>query len=181
MDADERPLLSQLLLQAARQMLATEGKTWEVVGQEMHHVNLLSSLVASIGLGNASGLRGNLTIVGQPEFFRSIYPTEIAVGEVSDNAVAHWASEVANQLLGRIKNLLSGHAVNFSLGIPAVIRGDRMRLLCRDRPTCLEHSVRVDGHQLDLLLEMERSDGSKIIGADGEKMPTAAEGTSLLF
>jgi hypothetical protein len=137
--------------------------------------------VVSIGLGHPDGLRGKLVLVAQSEFFRSIYPLDILTGEVSDQAVAHWAAEVANQLLGRIKNLLSGHAVNFSLGIPAVIGGDRMRLLGRDRPSCLEHSVRVGGRQLDLLLEMERIDGGKILGSPDEKVPSAAEGTSLLF
>jgi hypothetical protein len=178
---DERPVLSQILLEATRQMLAIHGKDWEVVGNELRDTTLLGTLAASIGLSNCNGLRGKLAIVAQPEFFRSIYPPDITVGEISDQDIADWASEVANQLLGRIKNLLSDHSVNFSLGIPAVIRGDRVRLLCRDRSGSLEHAVRIGGHQVDLLLQMERADGSRILGGDGDPVPTAAEGTSLLF
>ena len=181
MNDDERPLLSQILLEATRQMLASDGKSWEVVADEMGHLDLCSTLVASIGLGSSDGLRGKLVIIAQPEFFRSSYPPDIIAGEISDHALADWASELANQLLGRIKNLVSRHSVNFSLSIPAVIGGDRVRLLCRDRPSCLEHSVRVDGRQLDLLLEMERSGGRKILGRDCGQVTTAAEGSALLF
>jgi hypothetical protein len=180
MDDDERALLSGVLLEAARQMLAA-GKRWEVVGCELSQVDLVDTFVVSIGLGSPAGLRGKLVIIARPEFFRSTYPRDISAGEVSNPALADWASEVANQLLGRIKNRLSAHAVNFALGTPAVIGGDRLRILCRDRPGSLVRSVRIDGRRMDLMLEMERSDGGRILGSDGERVPTAAEGTSLLF
>jgi hypothetical protein len=181
MNEDERPLLSRILLEATRQMLAGEGKSWEVIASEMGQVDFCGSLAASIGLGNPNGLRGKLVIVAQPDFFRSSYPAEIAASGISEDDLADWASEVANQLLGRIKNILSGYAVNFSMSIPAVVGGDRVRLLCRDRGSCIEYSVRVDGHPFDLLLEMERVPGRTIVGADGEHVAAAAEGTALLF
>src|SRR3981189_310354 len=108
MDDDERALLSRVLLEAARQMLAAD-KGWAGVENELSHAAVLDTLVASIGFGNCNGLRGTLLIVARPEFFRSIYPMDIAANEISDKALADWASEVANQLLGRIKNLLSAH------------------------------------------------------------------------
>jgi hypothetical protein len=181
MDDDERPLLSRILLDAARQLLAADDRPWEVVGGEMLHLDLQDALAASIGLANTNELRGKLVIIAPPELFRSVYPPEIARRGISDASLANWASEVANQLLGRIKNLLSAHGVDFSIGIPAVIAGDRLRLLGRNPGASVEHSVRVGGLPVDLLLEMERAGGRKILGEDGETVPTAPEGSSVLF
>src|SRR5688500_14514583 len=140
MDQDERAQLSAVLLQATQQMFAPEGRSWQVVGNDIGDLAIDGVLAASIGLGGADGLKGKLVIIARPEFFRSVYPPELPQNEISEDVLADWASEVANQLLGRIKNLLSARAVNFALSIPAVIAGDRLRLLCRDRPSCLEHS-----------------------------------------
>jgi chemotaxis protein CheX len=181
MNDDERPVLSRILLEAARQMFAGAGQSWAVLGSAMSSADQRSTLATSIGFANPDGVRGKLVILAQPEFFKSSYPAEVAADKLSDEVLADWASEVANQLLGRIKNMLSAHGVNFSVGIPAVLGGDRVRLLCRDRPGCLEHSVCVDGRSVDLLLELVRQDGLKILGTDGQPVDAAPEGSALLF
>jgi hypothetical protein len=181
MQRNERLLLSGILLDASRQLLASDGRSWEVLEANVGPPGLSGTLASSIGLGSADGLRGKLVMIAQPDFFRSVYPPGIGEGEISPTALADWASELANQLLGRIKNLLGAHGVDFALSIPTVIGGDRINLLGRDRPSCVEYAVRIDGHRLDLLLEMDRAGDREILSGDSEAVVAAPEGSALLF
>jgi chemotaxis protein CheX len=181
MQRNERLLLSQILLDASRQLLIAEGRSWQVLEDSVGPPALSGTLASSIGLGSTDGLRGKLVIIAQADFFRSVYPPGIGQGEVSLDALDDWASELANQLLGRIKNLLGVHGVDFAISIPTVIGGDHINLLGRNRPGCVEQVVLVDGHRVDLLLEIDRAGDQKILSGDGEAVVAAPEGSALLF
>jgi chemotaxis protein CheX len=177
----ERLLLSRILLDASQQLMMAEGRSWEVLDDVVGPPGLSGTLASSIGFGSTDGLRGKLVIIAQPDFFRSVYPSDLGQGGVTPDALADWAAELANQLVGRIKNLLGPHGVNFALSIPTVIGGDRINLLGRDRPSCVEQVVRVGGHRVDLLLEIDRAGHESILSGDGAAMAAAPEGSALLF
>jgi hypothetical protein len=162
-------------------MLGEGGRLCELAGERLCLSPEAGTVASSIGLSGPDSLRGKLVVIAQPEFFRAMYPMGADAGaKLSVDQLADWASEMANQLLGRIKNMLSLRALNFSLSIPTVLQGDCMQLLCRDRPSCIERCVRVDGHAVDLLLELERPGGGPLLGQN-ESVATQSEGSALLF
>ena len=180
MKKEERETLSDTLLEASRQMLADQGRPLDVAGEDVPHSEISGAIIASIGLSGPRGLRGALVLVGLPACFRSLYPAELTADPRSD-AMADWASEMANQLLGRIKNLLSRHGTDFSMGIPTLVRGDRLSVIGWDRPSSVSHSFRVGAHSLDVCLEMERVGSETLFDTEGEVVETSPEGTALLF
>lgn len=84
------------------------------------------SIVASIGFSGEI-LRGSLLLRASAESFRLSLPTEIAVLLDDDDATSDWAGELANQLLGRLKNQLAHHAVEVFLSTPVVVIGRELR------------------------------------------------------
>jgi chemotaxis protein CheX len=172
--------LSATLLDSARDMLSADGRSWEVAGDADPAAAQRAMFVASIGLSGPGALRGSLVLIAAPEFFGSVYPPEIATRQLSNEKVADWASELANQLLGRIKNRLSSRGLDFSLSIPTVVRGDLMRPPDQERPNALEHAVLIGGQRLVLVLEIERP-GRPLFSPNSPPTAASAEGDGILF
>lgn len=75
-----------------------------------------------------AGLVGTLGFVGPTMrgallFEIPVATARIAAGIDDDDAVRDWVGEMTNQLLGRVKNRLLGHGLDFCLSTPMVISG----------------------------------------------------------
>ncbi len=133
------------------------------------------TILATVGL-SADDLRGALVVIGPPEFFRKTYPLP-APGE---NDVRDWAGEVANQVLGRLNNRFARLGCVFSVGIPAIVCGDDLRVeLAADRPHASLRG-RLGGLDVFMVFDVQRTDGSALF-RPGEMAETVAEGDGILF
>jgi hypothetical protein len=82
----------------------------------------LASMVGFV----SSEVKGAITVRAPISFFSGTYPTSkkeaLGLREVSD-----WAAEIANQLLGRMKNMILPYAVSLSVATPATVYGNFLK------------------------------------------------------
>jgi CheY-specific phosphatase CheX len=91
--------------------------------------------IASVIGFNGKQARGSLTVRSTMDFFADTHPTAKTTRGVDPDAIVDWASEFSNQLLGRFKNKMLAHGLDFQVGLPVTICGENL----------IESSVGVDG------------------------------------
>ncbi|MDH5674949.1 MAG: chemotaxis protein CheX [Myxococcales bacterium] len=166
-------LASSQLLRAIDQLLCDYG------GEPESPSKLRCDRVEQVMLGAAigfagKGLRGSLVIALPQELAARLSPMPSA-GQGFN--VADWVGELSNQLLGRLKNKLVGLGVELWSGTPAVVEGQRLRLIA-SRGDTVQHSISCFGHQLCVFLEADVEAGFSL--RPGEESG-AAEGDTILF
>lgn len=68
-------------------------------------------------------LRGSLVLIADLKPLVQTLPVPVAAGEPVDAFCRDWVAELANQLLGRVKNKLLRWGVAINLSTPSVVRG----------------------------------------------------------
>jgi chemotaxis protein CheX len=174
---DDRTVLASLLVQMCRDMFASNGETFEERSAAEAPAQRESLLAACIGLSGTT-VRGALVVVARRAFFKLTYPAELGVPK-NDDDVADWAGEVANQLLGRIKNRLSTYGLDFTTSTPTVVRGDRLQLHV-DADSTIRRPLAIRTELVDIHFEIERDDDRPLLenGTTGTVTP---EGQAFLF
>jgi CheY-specific phosphatase CheX len=177
MKNDDRTVLASLLVQMCRDMFAPNNEPFEELPAGDPPPDRANLLASCIGL-SGSTVRGALVVVARPTFFKATYPSELGVPRNEDD-VADWAGEVANQLLGRIKNRLSTYGLDFTTSTPTVVRGDRLQLRIDENNT-IRRGLMVRSERVDIHFEIERDDDQPLLanGATGTATP---EGHAFLF
>ena len=82
--------------------------------------------IASVIAFGGWQIRGSLTVRGAVDLFQATHPVEGGKVKQSQAALVDWAGEVANQLLGRFKNKMLAHCLDFQVGVPSTIFGENM-------------------------------------------------------
>jgi CheY-specific phosphatase CheX len=177
MKNEDRTVLTSLLVQMCRDMFAPNGEAFDELAGAASIEDRENLLASAIGL-SGSTVRGALVVVARPSFFKLTYPSELGVPR-SDDDVADWGGEVANQLLGRIKNRLSTYGLDFTTSTPTVVRGDRLQLRI-DEANTIRRNLSIRAERVDLHFEIERDDDQPLLanGATGTATP---EGHAFLF
>jgi CheY-specific phosphatase CheX len=177
MKDEDRTVLTSLLVQMCRDMFAANGEAFAEATGPVTPPDRENLLAACIGL-SGSTVRGALVVVARPTFFTLTYPSELGVPR-SDDDVADWAGEVANQLLGRIKNRLSTYGLDFTTSTPTVVRGDRLQLRIDENNT-IRRPLIIRSEGVEIHFEIERDDDQALLanGATGTATP---EGHAFLF
>lgn len=125
------------------------------------------------------GVRGGLAFVAPAELIARMLPIpkKPAGAELQ---LRDWSAEIANQLVGRLKNKLSQHDIDFAVGTPVCFRGSSIRLsfLPEADGITLDFATGADGVRvyLDCALE-EESVGE----ASSPPVRIIPEGEVLLF
>jgi hypothetical protein len=78
------------------------------------------TLVAAIGFRSPC-LSGELVLLAPPSFVEVVLPREVRERRPSARIAADWVGELANQLVGRLKNKLLGYGVDVALGTPRAV------------------------------------------------------------
>lgn len=87
----------------------------------------LTNRIGLIGFGG-SQMKGMLVIQCSPLFLKKSHPS-VAMGiPVLDADLDDWLGEIANQVLGRLKNLLLAFEVKLELSTPSVISGESLNI-----------------------------------------------------
>lgn len=93
-----------------------------------------------------------------------------------------WLGEIANQVLGRIKNLTLEYSVNFSLSAPSVVKGQTLEVLGHGKKMVEKFYFVADGHPVTITFVCAINPNFNFDTAvKVEKKSHAAEGDSLLF
>jgi chemotaxis protein CheX len=180
MTNDDRATLDALLAEMCREMLAPNGEPFEIVLTDPALTPEPSMLATSIGLVGPD-VKGVLVMITLPGFLRATYPPELSALPAGDDDLADWAGELANQLLGRLKNRLCTLGLDFNQSMPTVVRGDRLKLWVDDRPNSLGCRMRIRNERVDFYLEAIRPDGAALLAAGPRPTTASREGQGFLF
>ena len=100
----------------------------------------------------------------------------------ADASLVDWCGELANQLLGRLRNRLLDYQVSINMTLPVVISGGRFALPAKTRPITRYFSFVSDWGRLFVRLEAELSPEVELVRlASTEEGRVLDEGELLLF
>jgi CheY-specific phosphatase CheX len=136
------------------------------------------TLAASIGY-TGTDVRGSLTLMTSLELVAASRPIELRGHPHTDAELADWIGELANQMLGRVKNRLFRFGVTMFMSTPVVLIGKRLRQKSASTLTLVEVAFEHNRQGLQVCLEV---DGILELGSEAVDGPTAiAEGDFELF
>ena len=184
MTSQEREILSGALEEVCSDMLSAGGRSPQPVTTPAPEGNGAAAhtdrtLVASVGL-SGQDVKGALVVMGCPEFFQSIYPSELSPSAVEDD-LADWAGEVANQMVGRLKNRFCQRGLDFSISTPTVNRGVRLHVCRGDQQSVIHRSLSVEAMLVDVYLQIARKDDRPLFTEESTTGAASSEGETLLF
>jgi len=118
----------RVLASCVEEFFDAHGMACEIIqeGAELppaDHVEL-GSIVGFRG----NGVRGGLAFVAPLELIGELLPVPKSIEHV-DAQMRDWSAEIANQLVGRLKNKLSARSVNFHVGSPVCFTGKAIRFV----------------------------------------------------
>jgi hypothetical protein len=113
-------LLKSFLVSVCSEVFAGYGLVLELQSDERTFNGSPSQVGTFIGFFGPT-LRGTLTIFAPTSFMRATYPLRAADGTVGDLQLLDWSSEIANQLLGRLKNKLVGRGMELEMSLPKTL------------------------------------------------------------
>lgn len=127
-------------------------------------------------------IRGSFAVTCQSGLLNHTHPN-ISMGmPVEEADRVDWLGEIANQVLGRIKNLTLEYSVNFSLSAPSVVKGQALEVIGQDKRMISVMNFDADGHPITLTMICMINPNFNFdtaVKTSGGK--SASEGESLLF
>jgi hypothetical protein len=122
---------------------------------------------------SADGARGMLmlAVTGEP------IGSSGASGAEPERA---WIAELANQMLGRVKNRALAHGATLTLATPLVLRGQHLAPVPRVELAPHQFRASTGGH-VCLWFEVEVDDGFALTEQPGDVAGSVQEGDALLF
>ncbi|HEY3497078.1 MAG TPA: chemotaxis protein CheX [Polyangiaceae bacterium] len=148
MDASSIALLDSVVEDASVALFASIGLS---LSREADSAKSPDDMGASIGFAGPE-LRGALVLISTRKLVRLALPREVQ-DRSSDEQLADWMGELANQLLGRIKNKLIAYGVNLAMGTPAVMLGLDLARKDRHRGVRRQFSFRHAEEALSVYLD----------------------------
>jgi CheY-specific phosphatase CheX len=130
-------------------------------------------------------MRGTLLLATAFEVIAAVRPRELRQRALSKNSasdwilVRDWSGELANQVLGRIKNRLHRYGVSFDVSPPTALSGAALAFATPRGPAPQLHLFTADEHQVRFCFDAIFDPGRQVTpdGPEGE----AAEGKVILF
>lgn len=124
------------------------------------------------------GVRGGLAFVAPLELIARLLPVppDSARGDLQ---LRDWSAEIANQLLGRMKNKLSSRALDFDVGTPVCFTGTSIKLVFL--PDADGFSLEFVAANAPVRVHLDCTLSAAIHGGEVEPARIALEGDVLLF
>lgn len=139
---------------------------------------------ATVGVASVLGfsgeqVKGSLVVSCERDLLASSHPN-LAMGmPVDESSIHDWSGEIANQMLGRVKNKLSTIGIKMSMSTPTTVTGKAMQIRAAKGGHAGEFVFATSKGALSVHFLVIISEG---VCFDAETTATAAcEGDSLLF
>jgi len=132
---------------------------------------------------SSSFFKGSLVAICESDFLDKTHPNHQMGMPVGPDEIADWSGEISNQLLGRVKNILSANDVKFDMGTPTTVSGKTMQLSEPKEGILLKLTFAGEHGPLDVFFQalMDKNLIIKDIDLDKQSDASAAEGDSILF
>jgi hypothetical protein len=135
-------------------------------------------LAAVVGFTDAR-LSGSLVIMATADGLRRSHPNAAMGMPIDDRDVSDWIGELANQLLGRVKNRVVRCGLEFSMTTPTVMSGGGIHL--REVKGQDAQDLCFDGAFGMIAVRFAAQIAPDVSFVESQQEATAAEGASLLF
>lgn len=147
-----------------------------------------AQIVTFIGFGGAR-MRGTLTVMAPRAIWLTTYPIALAPGvEVSENDLLDWCGEIANQVLGRIKNQLTRRGVELEVSTPKALHASELTISrSAQKSVCILRSSAGKESMIGVWFDAVVEDSSVLFTSLADVPPAegadeaVAEGDLLLF
>jgi CheY-specific phosphatase CheX len=169
--AETQVLLETYITQSAQEMfLDVSGFAFVPI----ENSDWYPEITAVLGIAGTS-------VAGSTTLGTSMSCLAILATKANSNMPEDWLGELANQLVGRFKRRISAHGVDFSLGTPTLISGERLQVLASflHRPSLTVHLQSEIG-RVEIWVEFELRDGCEL-SAEPQDDGSLVEGEALLF
>jgi hypothetical protein len=167
-------LVDGLILDITRALFGSYGARLELDGSPAQKTLANANFVTVIGFSSRT-FNGSLLLALPRGLVEQTLPA-------SEAALADWCGELANQLLGRLKNRLIDYQVSLSMTLPVVISGGRFALPTRTRPVTRYFCFVSDWGKFFVRLEAEIGPNVELVRqARTEAGRVLDEGELLLF
>jgi Chemotaxis phosphatase CheX len=167
-------LLDGLVQDAARALFETYGVRLELDGSPVAKTLRSVNLISMIGF-SSQALSGSLLLALPDVVVEHTLPAP-------DAGLADWSGELANQLLGRLKNQLLKYQVVINLSLPVVVSGGGFSLPSKTRQLTRYFSFVCDWGRMFIRMDMELCPSIELVRqADARTDQSVDEGELLLF
>lgn len=146
-------------------------------GQTLNEEN--ETLVSVIGFSGEQ-MKGNMGISATEGFLEMCHPNKAMGMPVTADDLPDWMGEIANQILGRIKNGLRSSGVTFNLSTPSVIRGQKLEMVSMKLPLQSPFTFLAGGHRVTIRFAADVSADISFETVENED-DGATEGDVMLF
>lgn len=178
MDACQQHFVRDVLAAAVTELFDSYGVGCEVFeGSAEDTASFAPELGSMVGF-RGKNIRGGLAFVAPIDLIAELLPVPRS-GDRDDRKLRDWSAEIANQLLGRLKNKLSKRSLNFDVGTPVCFTGKSIRLVFLPDAEGVSLSFRAAATTVRVHLDCTVA--SKLADADISDLRIAAEGDVLLF
>jgi len=169
--AETQVLLEDYITQAAKELfLDVSGFLFESI----ENSDWFPEITAVLGIAGTC-------VAGSATLGTSASCLATLAAKANSDMPEDWLGELANQLVGRFKRRIVAHGVDFSLGTPTLISGERLHVLSRfsHKPAFTVH-LQSDIGRVEIWLEFELHHGGEL-SAEPQDDGTLIEGEALLF
>jgi Chemotaxis phosphatase CheX len=165
-------LVDGLVMDVTRALFETYGVKLDLDGCPIATTLPLVQLISTIGF-SSSAISGSLLLAIPNVVIERTLPT-------GDANLADWVGELANQLLGRLKNQLLHYEVAINLALPVVVSGDEFSLPAKNRRLTRHYSFVSVWGRMFVRTEMELASSLELVRLTGGTNASIDEG-ELLF
>ena len=180
MDPSEVTEIRDIVIESARHVLPMCGIAADHQSDGANLQNSSDQLVAFMGFSGEM-LRGTLTLVAPIALMRETYPLPLTDGPRSELDVFDWSAEIANRLLGRIKNGLASRGLEVEPSTPRVMIADQIQILRSLRGSVCSVFFSAGPWPFGLWFDAIAPEGVALFSAERVPDETPPEGDVLLF
>jgi CheY-specific phosphatase CheX len=177
--ATEAAELRVIVVTAAAQVLPSCGIAIGEQREPVEEAPDTKRLVAVMGFSGAL-MRGSLTLVAPVELMKRAYPLPLQ-SDPWELDVFDWSGEVANRLLGRIKNELAMRGVDVDPSTPRVLYAERLHAVGSMKRTICSISFMTDDSWIEVWFDAIAAQGRAVLLAADPKRAMPSDGDVLLF
>ncbi len=165
-------VIDGLVQDVTRALFESYGVKLELDGSPVAKILESVQMISTIGFSSAT-LSGSLLLAIPQSVLERTVPTP-------DANLADWSGELANQLLGRLKNQLLNYQVAINLALPVVVSGGEFHLPTRNRRLTRHFSFVSASGRMFIRTEMELAPSIELVRQTGTTVGVD-EGELLFF
>jgi len=169
--------LDKVICESLIGLFAGNGVVLDATAQNAEALDY--TLAASIGFAGES-IRGMLVLTADRPLVSASLPPEVQSRVPTDASLCDWIGELANQLLGRIKNRLLRYGVDFEMSIPSVVQGRNLKRALPDGSLSRKMAFTHASGTVSLCFEARAENLAKML-AETPALESLTEGEVMLF